>query len=79
MSLPLGRTPIDRLGSRFAFVRTTDFPVTATLTVNGVQSDAGTAKSLIDLVEGNPKNDIIITVRKPGTQEVAAQYSSNIS
>ncbi len=75
MSLPLGRTPIDRLGSRFAFVRTTDFPVTATWTVNGVQSDAATAKSLIDLVEGNPKNDIIITVKKPGTQEVAAQYS----
>lgn len=75
MSLPLGRTPIDRLGSKFAFVRTVDFPVTATLTVNGVQSDAGTAKSLVELVEANPKNDITITVRRPGTNQTAVQYS----
>lgn len=75
MSLPLGRTPIDRLGSKFAFVRTVDFPVTATLTVNGVQSDAGADKSLIDLIESNPKNDITVTVKKPGTQEIAAKYS----
>lgn len=75
MALPLGRSPIDRLGSRFAFVRTVDFPVTATLSVNGVQSEAGTQKSLLELVEANPKQDITITVKKPGSSENAVKYT----
>jgi hypothetical protein len=66
LSLPLGRTPIERLGSRYAFARTVDFPITATLSVNGVQNDLGTG-SLIDLINNNPKGDITITINKPTT------------
>jgi hypothetical protein len=74
LSLPLGRTPIEKLGSRFAFVRTVDFPITATLTVNGVQSETSQG-SLVDLVEANPKQDITITVNKPGTATPAVKYT----
>jgi hypothetical protein len=74
LSLPLGRTPIERLGSKFAFVRTVDFPITATLTVNGVQSETSQG-SLVDLVEANPKQDITITVNKPGTSTPAVKYT----
>jgi hypothetical protein len=77
VSLPLGRTPIEKLGSKFAFARVVDFPVTATLTVNGVQSDVSGANSLVDLIEANPKNDITITINKPGSNPAvpAVQYT----
>ena len=74
LSLPLGRSPIERLGSKFAFVRTVDFPVVASLTVNGVQSETSSG-SLVDLVNGNPKSDITITVNKPGTTTPAVKYT----
>jgi hypothetical protein len=74
LSLPLGRTPIERLGSKFAYVRTVDFPVTASLTINGVQNDTASG-SLVDLVEANPKQDITITINKPGTSTPAVKYT----
>jgi hypothetical protein len=73
LSLPLGRTPIERLGSKFAYARTVDFPVTATLTLNGVQNETASG-NLVDLVEANPKQDIIVSIKQPGTQTLAVQY-----
>ena len=73
LSLPLGRTPIERLGSKFAFARVVDFPVTATLTLNGVQNEVA-GGNLVDLVNANPKQDITISVKKPGTNTTAVQY-----
>jgi hypothetical protein len=74
LSLPLGRTPIERLGSKFAYVRTVDFPITASLTINGVQNDTSSG-SLVDLVEANPKQDITITINRPGTSTPAVRYT----
>jgi hypothetical protein len=65
LSLPLGRTPIQQLGTKFAFARVVDFPVVSTLTVNGVQAETSQG-SLVDLIEANPKNDITISIKKPG-------------
>lgn len=65
LSLPLGRTPIQQLGTKFAFARVVDFPVVSTLTVNGVQAETSQG-SLVDLIETNPKNDITISIKKPG-------------
>ena len=73
LSLPLGRTPIERLGSKFAFARTVDFPVTATLTLNGVQNEVA-GGNLVDLVEANPKQDIVVSIKKPGSSTLAVQY-----
>jgi hypothetical protein len=73
LSLPLGRTPIERLGSKFAFARTVDFPVTATLTLNGVQNETA-GGNLVDLVNANPKQDVVISVKKPGSNTLAVQY-----
>ena len=40
ISIPLGRTPIDRLGSRFSFARVVDFPIPPTLAVSAIVSDS---------------------------------------
>ena len=56
MSIPLGRTAIDRLGSRFAFARVVDFPITPTLSVSAIVSETQdfTISQIIDTDEFIP-------------------------
>jgi len=49
ISIPLGRTPIDRLGTRFSFARVVDFPITPTLSVSAIVSDTQT-RALTDII-----------------------------
>lgn len=42
LDLPISRTPLNRLGSRFAFKREIDFPVTATVSITANVSDLTT-------------------------------------
>jgi hypothetical protein len=49
MSIPLGRTPIDRLGTRFSFARVVDFPITPTLSVSAIVSETQT-RALTDII-----------------------------
>ncbi len=50
ISLPLSRTPLQRLGSKFAFARVVDFPIVATMTVNGTVNElqSGDLSQIID-------------------------------
>lgn len=49
MSIPMSRTPIDRLGSKFAFARVVDFPITPTLSVSAIVSEVKT-KALTEMI-----------------------------
>lgn len=76
LSIPLSRTPIERLGSKFAFSRSVDFPVVATLTINGVQNQMPSGSGdLIGLLESNPKSDIVIRVKNPSNASGAVAYT----
>ena len=44
LSIPMSRTPIDKLGSKFSFARTVDFPITPTLSVSAIVSEITTKK-----------------------------------
>ena len=50
ISFDLGRTPIQRLGNRFAFAREIDFPVNVSLSVDAILTDltTGNLNTLID-------------------------------
>jgi hypothetical protein len=74
LSLPLSQSPIERLGSKFAFARVTDFPVTATLSIEAIVNET-TARNLAAMVEDTSENDVSVTLRKPGTSEVAMKYT----
>ena len=63
ISVPLSRTPLDRLGSKFAFARTVDFPVTTTLSVSAIMNEQA-ARNLADLLE-EPERDVSITMKTP--------------
>lgn len=49
ISIPLGRTPIDKLGTRFSFARVVDFPITPTLAVTAIVSETQSV-ALTDII-----------------------------
>lgn len=65
LQLPLSRTPIERLGSRFAFARVVDFPIVASLNVSAIVNEIE-AKSLAQMLDDNTKRNITLTIKKPG-------------
>jgi hypothetical protein len=74
LSLPMSRTPIERLGSRFAFARVTDFPVTATMSVNALVNEVQ-ARNLADMIDDGAERDITLTINAPGTSTPAVKYT----
>jgi len=74
LSLPMSRTPIERLGSRFAFARVTDFPVTATMSVNALVNEIQ-ARNLVDMIDDSTERDITLTINAPGTSTPAVRYT----
>lgn len=74
ISLPMSRSPIERLGSRFAYARVVDFPITATMTVNAIVNEQQ-ARNLADMVDDNADRDITLTINSPGTTTVQAAYT----
>lgn len=50
LSIPLSRTPIERLGVRFPFARTVDFPITPTLSVSAIVNETA-QRSLTNIVQ----------------------------
>ena len=62
LSLPLARTPIDRIGSRFAFSRVVDFPVTATMSVSALVSELNTG-NLANMLDDCEEHDVKVTMK----------------
>jgi hypothetical protein len=65
LSFDLARTPLQKLGNRFAFSREIDFPVTASLEIN---ADVGSLESgnLADIICSNDNYDFSILMAEPG-------------
>ena len=62
VSFDLGRTPIQRLGNRFAFAREVDFPVNVSLSVDAIVTDL-TDGNLNDLVDCEKSYDVQIQLK----------------
>jgi len=64
LSFDLSRTPIQQLGTRFAFARPVDFPVTATLSIDTILSDLTTG-TIADLINCDDSYDAVIKIKDP--------------
>lgn len=64
IGLSLKRSPISKLGSRYAFSREIDFPVQVTSSIEAMVTDLTTG-SLADLVNFDESYDISMTINKP--------------
>ena len=65
VSFDLSRTPIERLGSRFAFARVVDFPITSSLSIDAVLSDL-TSGSIADFINCDTSYDAVIKMKSAG-------------
>jgi len=71
LSFDLSRTPIQQLGTRFAFARPVDFPITASLSVDAVLADLTTG-SISDLINCDTSYDAVIKMKDPTLCDVTA-------
>jgi hypothetical protein len=62
LSLPLSRSPIDRLGTRFAFSRVVDFPVVATMSISALISEVSTG-NLATIIDDCEERDVRIRMK----------------
>jgi 23S rRNA pseudoU1915 N3-methylase RlmH len=69
LAIPLSRTPLQRLGSKFAYARAVDFPVMATLSISAILNEV-TAGNLANILNDENKRDITLTLKGPnGTSD----------
>ena len=70
ISFDMGRTPIEKIGSRFAFARPVDFPVTATLSLDALVTDitTGTVANTINRDESYDATIILSKSQTCGSQ-----------
>ena len=70
LSVPLSRTPLQRLGTRFNYARTVDFPVNVTLSVNAICNDA-TQENLATILDDNAGYNVTVTLNdKDGNSQM---------
>lgn len=75
LSFELGRTPIQRLGSKFAFAREIDFPVNVTLSVEAQVTDLVTGSLSTIVNNDSAKYTPTITIVNPtNSSETIAEY-----
>ena len=65
LSFDLNRTPLQKVGNKFAFSREIDFPVTANLELNAEVGDL-TNSSLVDLLCSETGQNFTINMKQPG-------------
>jgi len=64
LSFDMSRTPIQKLGTRFAFARPVDFPITASLSIDAILADLTTG-TIADLINCDNSYDAVIKIKDP--------------
>lgn len=73
LSLPLSRTALEKLGSRFAYARAVDFPVNATLTINAIVNEQSD-QALTQLLNDVTTFDITASIKDPSSTTERMRY-----
>ena len=72
ISVPLSRSPIDRLGSKFPFARAVDFPVNVTMGISAIVNET-IAMNLVDTLNSGVQ-DVSVTLKGPDGATDAVIY-----
>ena len=73
ISFDLGRTPLEKLGSKFAFAREIDFPVTITASIEANVGELTTG-NLADMISTDQNYDLFIRLKDPTNTDVNVDY-----
>ena len=63
LSVPLGRSTLERLGSKSAYARSVDFPVTASLTVSAILNEVEDS-NLTDIIDDEVEKTVTLTLEE---------------
>lgn len=88
LSVPLSRTPLERLGTKYAYARSVEFPITASLTVNAILNELEVG-ALSDIIDNDQPKNVSLTLKAPdganaliytmkGCNLVSESFSSSI-
>jgi len=89
IEVPIGRTTLQRLGTRFGFAKVIDFPIEVTVNVSATLADLRNAGNLIDLVNNDETKTLLfkfkdasqadkICYQVKGCKLVSENFSSSI-
>ena len=73
ISFDLGRTPLEKLGSKFAFAREIDFPVTITASVEANVGELTTG-NLADMISTDQNYDLFVRLKDPTNTDINVDY-----
>ena len=71
VGLPLSRSPIQRLGSKFPFARSVDFPVDISMSVSAVMNDTRTS-NLVDILNSGVQ-EVSFSIADPDGSDTAIE------
>jgi hypothetical protein len=67
IEVPIGRTTLERLGSRFGFTKVIDFPVEITCNMSAIVADLKTSGSIASLLDADTTKKLAFVFKLPGT------------
>jgi len=73
ISFDLGRTPLEKLGSKFAFAREIDFPVTITASIEANVGELTTG-NLADMIQADQDYDLFVRLKDPTNTNINVDY-----
>ena len=73
ISFDLGRTPLEKLGSKFAFAREIDFPVTITASVEANVGELTTG-NLAEMISTDQNYDLFVRLKDPTNTTINVDY-----
>jgi hypothetical protein len=70
LSIPLSRSPLQRLGTKYSYARAVDFPIQATLSVNAIVNEL-TARNLSTIIDNESGYAVTLTLNnEAGTKAI---------
>ena len=73
ISFDLGRTPLEKLGSKFAFAREIDFPVTITASIEANVGELTTG-NLAEMISTDQNYDLFVRLKDPANTDINVDY-----
>jgi hypothetical protein len=71
IEVPIGRTTLERLGSRFGFTKVIDFPVEITVNMSAIVADLKSSGSIASLLDADTTKTLAFSFKLPGTNSGA--------
>lgn len=74
IEVPIGRTTLERLGSRFGFTKVIDFPVEVTVNMSAIVADLKSSGAISSLLDADTTKTLAFVFKTPGSANERIVY-----